>query len=102
MRWSARVPGFAFEIGLTQVAGSDAHRASSVGRAVTRFRGDDAEALRRAIAGDATAWEGTSYAWPEQLDMFGHQTAKNVRAVRDTLRHRVLREGNGRDLGYPR
>ena len=34
--------------------------------------------------------------------MFRQQTAKNVRAVRDTLRHRVLRQGAGRDLGYPR
>jgi hypothetical protein len=102
MRWSARVPGFAFEMGLTQVASSDAHRASSVGRATTRFRGDDAEALRRAILDDATAWEGTAYAWSEQVGMFRQQTAKNVRAVRDTLRHRLLRTGNGRDLGYPR
>ena len=102
MRWSARVPAFAFETRLTQVASSDAHRASSVGRAITRFRGDDAEALRRAIVEDATAWEGTAYAWPEQVGMFRQQTAKNVRAVRDTVRHRVLGKGNGRDLGYPR
>ncbi|MEZ4596137.1 MAG: PHP-associated domain-containing protein [Chloroflexota bacterium] len=102
MRWSRRVPGFASEVGLTQVASSDAHRASSVGRAVTRFRGDGAMALRRAIEVDATAWEGTAYAWPEQLGMFREQTAKNVRAVRDTVRHRVFRTGNGRDLGYPR
>ncbi len=102
MRWSARVPAFAFETGLTQVASSDAHQATSVGRAVTRFRGDDAEALRAAILGDATAWEGTGYAWSEQLGMFRQQTAKNARAVRDTLRHRILRHGKGRDLGYPR
>lgn len=102
MRWSARVPAFALETGLTQVASSDAHRASSVGRAITRFRGNDAQALRRAIETDATAWEGTAYAWPEQVGMFRQQTAKNLRAVRDTLRHRVLRSGNGRDLGYPR
>ncbi len=102
MRWSARVPAFAFETGLTQVASSDAHRATSVGRAMTRFRGDDAEALRRAILDDATAWEGTAYAWSEQMGMFRQQTAKNARAVRDTFRHRVLRTGNGRDLGYPR
>jgi predicted metal-dependent phosphoesterase TrpH len=102
MRWSQLVPGFALETGLTAVAGSDAHRASSVGRAVTRFRGEDDEALRRAILTDATAWEGTAYAWPEQLGMFRQQTVKNARAVRDTLRHRVLGQGHGRDLGYPR
>ncbi|MFN8520395.1 MAG: PHP-associated domain-containing protein [Chloroflexota bacterium] len=102
MRWSARVPAFAFEAGLTQVASSDAHKATSVGRAITRFRGDDAQALRRAIVEDSTAWEGTGYAWPEQVGMFRQQTAKNVRAVRDTVRHRILGKGNGRDLGYPR
>ncbi|MET0772623.1 MAG: PHP-associated domain-containing protein [Candidatus Limnocylindrales bacterium] len=102
MRWSARVPAFAFETGLTQVASSDAHLASAVGRAITRFRGDDAGALRRAIVDDATAWEGTAYAWSEQLGMFRQQTAKNARAVRDTIRHRVMRQGDGRDLGYPR
>ncbi len=102
MRWSARVPAFACETGLTQVASSDAHRASAVGRAVTRFRGDDANALRSAIMDNATAWEGTAYVWLEQVGMFRQQTAKNVRAVRDTLRHRLLRIGNGRDLGYPR
>lgn len=102
MRWSARVPAFAFETGLTQVASSDAHEAPSIGRAVTRFRGDGAEALRKAIVDDATAWEGTPYTWPEQVGTFRQQTLKNVRAVRDTFRHRVLGRGNGRDLGYPR
>jgi predicted metal-dependent phosphoesterase TrpH len=102
MRWSRRVPEFALETGLTAVASSDAHRATSVGRAVTRFRGEDDEALRRAILADATGWEGTAYGWPEQLGMFRDQTAKNARAVRDTLRHRVLGQGTGRDLGYPR
>jgi hypothetical protein len=102
LRWSARVPAFAFETRLTQVAGSDAHRASFVGRATTRFRGSDAEALRRAILDDTTAWEGTAYAWSEQMGMFRQQTAKNARAIRDTVRHRVMRQGTGRDLGYPR
>jgi hypothetical protein len=36
------------------------------------------------------------------VGMFRQQTAKNVRAVRDAVRHRVLGKGNGRDLGYPR
>jgi hypothetical protein len=73
-----------------------------VGRAITRFRGEDAEALRRAIVEDATAWDGTAYAWKEQMGMFRQQTAKNARAVRDTVRHRLLHRGDGRDLGYPR
>ncbi len=102
MRWSRRVPEFAQEVGLVSVASSDAHAASSVGRAQTRFRGSGVEALREAILADTTGWEGTAYAWPEQVRMFGHQSAKNARAVRDTLRHRLLNHGTGRDLGYPR
>ncbi|MBX3028624.1 MAG: CehA/McbA family metallohydrolase [Chloroflexi bacterium] len=102
MRWSRRVPAFVREMGVAAVASSDAHAATSVGRAVTRFPGSGVDSLRDAIAREATTWEGTAYAWPEQVRMFGHQSAKNVRAVRDTLRHRLLHQGTGRDLGYPR
>lgn len=102
MRWSRRVPAFADEIGLAALASSDAHRAGLVGRATTHFPGSTDEDLRAAIIGRTTTWVGDAYAWPEQLGMFRQQTAKNVRAVRDTLRHRVLRQGLGRDLGYPR
>jgi predicted metal-dependent phosphoesterase TrpH len=102
MRWSRRVPAFVDDIGLAAVASSDAHHAGLVGRAVTRFPGHTVEDLRAAVLARATTWDGTAYAWPEQLGMFRQQTAKNVRAVRDTVRHRVLRQGTGRDLGYPR
>ena len=50
--------------------------------------------LRAAILARTTTWDGSAYAWPEQVGMFRQQTAKNVRAVRDTLRHRVLRQGH--------
>jgi predicted metal-dependent phosphoesterase TrpH len=102
MRWSRRVPDFVAEVGLAPVASSDAHHADSVGRAVTRFPGRSADELRAAILARSTTWQGDAYAWPEQVGMFRQQTAKNVRAVRDTLRHRVLHQGTGRDLGYPR
>lgn len=102
MRWSRRVPAFVEDVGLAAVAGSDAHHAGAIGRAVTRFPGRTEDELRDAILARATTWQGDAYAWPEQLGMFRQQTAKNVRAVRDTLRHRVLRQGAGRDLGYPR
>ncbi len=65
-------------------------------------RGTTEDDLRAAILARTTTWEGSAYAWPEQVGMFRRQTAKNVRAVRDTLRHRVLHQGTGRDLGYPR
>ncbi|MCY7419491.1 MAG: PHP domain-containing protein [Chloroflexi bacterium] len=102
MRWSRRVPAFATEVGLAAVASSDAHHADSVGRAITRFPGSSGEDLRAAIMARTTTWDGSAYAWPEQVAMFRRQTAKNARAVRDTIRHRVLHQGNGRDLGYPR
>jgi predicted metal-dependent phosphoesterase TrpH len=102
MRWSRRVPAFVEDVGLAAVAGSDAHHAAAIGRAVTRFPGGTEDELRDAILARATTWQGDAYGWPEQLGMFRQQTAKNVRAVRDTLRHRVLRQGAGRDLGYPR
>jgi predicted metal-dependent phosphoesterase TrpH len=102
MRWSRRVPAFVEAIGVAAVAGSDAHRADLVGRCVTLFPGKSEDDVRAAILGRTTTWQGDAYAWPEQLGMFRMQTAKNARAVRDTLRHRVLRRGTGRDLGYPR
>jgi predicted metal-dependent phosphoesterase TrpH len=102
MRWSRRVPAFVDEVGLAAVASSDAHHADSVGRAITRFPGQTADDLRAAVLARATTWDGSAYAWPEQVGMFRRQTAKNMRAVRDTLRHRVLHQGTGRDLGYPR
>jgi predicted metal-dependent phosphoesterase TrpH len=102
MRWSRRVPSFIEEVGLAPVASSDAHHADAIGRAVTRFPGRTPGELRAAILARDTSWQGDAYAWPEQLGMFRRQTAKNVRAVRDTLTHRLLRHGSGRDLGYPR
>jgi predicted metal-dependent phosphoesterase TrpH len=102
MRWSRRVPAFVDEVGLAAVASSDAHHADSVGRAITRFPGQTPDDLRAAVLARTTTWDGSAYAWPEQVGMFRRQTAKNMRAVRDTLRHRVLHQGTGRDLGYPR
>ena len=102
MRWSRRVPAFVADVGLAAVASSDAHHADLVGRATTRFPGRTQADLRAALLERTTTWDGRAYAWSEQLGMFRQQTAKNVRAVRDTVRHRVLRDGTGRDLGYPR
>ncbi len=101
MPWSRAVPAFAAELGLTAVAASDAHRASDVGQAITLFAGKNAADLRRAIENGETDWQGSAHTWRKQLAMFGAQQGKNARAVRDTVRHRVLRTGTGRDLGYP-
>jgi predicted metal-dependent phosphoesterase TrpH len=101
MRWSRKAPALAEELGIASVAGSDAHQAAKVGSAVTLFRGRTATDLRAAVAARDTAWEGRAYTWQEQLHMFGRQQRKNAAAVRDEVRGLVLRDGTGRDLGYP-
>ena len=101
MRWSRKAPALAEELGIAAVAGSDAHVATKVGSAVTLFRGRSAADLRAAVAARDTAWDGRAYSWQEQLHMFGRQQRKNAAAVRDEVRGKVLRDGTGRDLGYP-
>jgi len=101
MRWSRRAPAFAEEVGIAAVAGSDAHAAHHVGRAVTTFRGEAVAGLRGAIARRDTGWEGEPYTWREQVRMFGHQQRKNAAAIRDEVGGKVRRDGTGRDLGYP-
>jgi hypothetical protein len=101
MRWSRRVPGVVEQLGLAGVAGSDAHRADLVGRAITLFPGRTGEDLRAAIGSRATTWQGRPYTWSEQLGMFGHQLRKYARAARDDLGGAIRRDGTGRDLGYP-
>jgi hypothetical protein len=101
-RWGRQVPAFVAQLGLPGVGGSDAHRAEDVGHAVTTFPGRNADDLRAAILDGTTGWEGTAYSWRKQLGTFKGQLNKNALAVRDTARHRLLRDGLGRDLGYPR
>ena len=101
MRWSRRAPSFAEEMGIAAIAGSDAHRARDVGRALTTFTGSSAEDLRTAIARRDTGWDGKAYSWWEQVRMFQHQLGKNAVAVRDDLGGKIRRDGTGRDLGYP-
>ncbi|MDP8905650.1 MAG: hypothetical protein M3N29_10145, partial [Chloroflexota bacterium] len=48
-----------------------------------------------------TEWEGERYSWPAQVETFRRQVAKRVRAARDDVRGLLLRDGTGRDLGYP-
>ena len=105
---TARLPrgraaaAFAAARGLTTVAGGDAHRAADVGHVVTTFEGRSADDLRAAIVAGRTEWSGTPYHWRRQFDMFVRQQGKNARAVGATARHRLLGDGMGRDLGYPR
>ena len=101
MRWQARIPPFVDEIGLAGVGDSDAHRADDIGQGYTSFPGRTPDDLRAAIASRATTWHGTSYPWRSQFTTFGRQLRKNALAVRDDVRGKLLRDGTGRDLGYP-
>jgi predicted metal-dependent phosphoesterase TrpH len=83
MRWSAKAPDFAAELGLAQLASSDSHRAADVGAATTHFAGQSATDLRAAIVAGTTTWEGTAYTWRAQVETFGQQMAKRGRLVRD-------------------
>lgn len=105
---TARLPrgraaaGFAASRRLNTVAGGDAHRAADVGHVVTTYPGSTVADLRAAIVSGTTQWSGTPYNWRRQFDMFLRQQHKNARAVGATARHRLLGNGLGRDLGYPR
>jgi hypothetical protein len=101
MRWGARAPAFVAEMGVAAIGASDAHRAEDVGHALTTFDGSTADDLRRAIAERATSWEGSTHPWRTQFATFRRQMGKNALAVRDELRGKLLRDGTGRDLGYP-
>lgn len=102
MRWSRNAPDFARKVGLTALAGSDAHRAADVGHASITFEGSTPDDVRAAILAGRVEWTGAPYTWRRQFDMFVRQQQKNAHAVGATTRHRVLRAGVGRDLGYPR
>ncbi len=101
MPWQRRVAAFAEGSGLAMLGNSDAHRAESLGQGYTTFPGRDAEDLRAALVARATGWHGSTYPARTQLTMFGRQLRKYGRDVRDEVRGRLLRDGTGRDLGYP-
>jgi predicted metal-dependent phosphoesterase TrpH len=101
MRWGARAPAFVAASGVAAVGSSDAHRAEDVGHALTTFEGTTADELRAAILARETGWEGSTHPWRTQFATFRRQMGKNALAVRDELRGKVLRDGTGRDLGYP-
>lgn len=101
MRWGARVPKFVEQSGVAALGSSDAHRAEDIGHALTTFPGVTPADLRRAIVERQTGWQGTHYPLTTQFSTFRRQMGKNAVAVRDTVRGKVMRDGTGRDLGYP-
>lgn len=101
MRWASRAPAFIAELGVAPIGASDAHRAEHVGFALTTFDGTSGDDLRRAILERSTGWEGSTHTWRTQFATFRRQMGKNALAVRDEVRGKMLRDGTGRDLGYP-
>jgi len=96
-----RVVRFADEHGLAAVGSSDAHAAGAVGTGQTSFPGRSAEDLRQAILGRLTHSHGQFHGSRGQLGTFALQLRKYSRDARDEVRGRLLRNGTGRDHGYP-
>ena len=96
-----RVVRFAAEFDLAALGNSDAHAAQAIGTAWTSFPGETADDLRRAVVDRTTHAHGNFHGGVAQLSTFGRQLRKYGRDARDSVRARVLRDGTGRDLGYP-
>jgi predicted metal-dependent phosphoesterase TrpH len=99
--WHARVTRFADEHGLPHLGNSDAHAMAAIGTGWSRFPGRTAADLRLAIDGRTTEHGGTFHPMAGQLETFGLQLRKRSRDAADELRGRLLRDGTGRDHGYP-
>ena len=101
MRWQRQIPPFVAEIGVAALGNSDSHRMETIGQGYSTFPGSTAAELRAAVLARRTASHGTSYPWGHQVRTFGRQLHKNAAAVRDEVGGKLLRNGTGRDLGYP-
>ena len=73
----------------------------AIGTGWTTFPGRSADDLRRAIVERRTHHHGSFHGTGSQLSTFGRQLRKYGRDARATVRGRVLRDGSGRDLGFP-
>jgi predicted metal-dependent phosphoesterase TrpH len=98
----ARAIAFAKERGLPMVGNSDAHAIEQVGQGWTTFPGSTAEDARRAIVEGTTHWHGSFHGHGSMVTTFGRQLRKYGRDARAGASAKVLRKGEGRDLGYPR
>ena len=98
----ARAIRFAEEHGLPKIGSSDAHALAAIGAGWTSFPGRTAADLRAAIEAGTVHWHGSFHATASQLGTFREQLRKYGRDARATLGGRIRRDGEGRDLGYPR
>jgi predicted metal-dependent phosphoesterase TrpH len=97
----AQAVRFAAENGLAALGSSDAHALDAIGACWTTFPGRSAADLRRAILDRHTHAHGEFHGTTGQMRTFGRQLRKYGRDARDGVRGRVLRDGTGRDHGYP-
>jgi predicted metal-dependent phosphoesterase TrpH len=100
--WHGRVVRFAEANGLARLGSSDAHAAEAIGAGWTTFPGHTADDLRRAIVERQTHQHGSFHGGRSQFRTFGRQLRKYGRDARANVRRAILRDGSGRDLGYPR
>lgn len=89
------------ELGLAAVGGSDAHLLVAIATGHTTFPGRTAQELREAILERRTGWHGEFWSFGFQVAMYGRQLRKYSRDIRDDVLGALLRNGTGRDLGYP-
>jgi predicted metal-dependent phosphoesterase TrpH len=99
--WHSRVVRFAEAHDTASVGNSDAHVADAIGTGWTTFPGRSADELRAAIVERTTRHHGVFAGSRSQVSTFGRQLRKYGRDARATVRGKVLRDGTGRDLGYP-
>lgn len=99
--WHAQAVQFAAEHSLAALGNSDAHALDAIGTCWTTFPGRSAEDLRRAILDRRTHAHGEFHGTTGQVRTFASQLRKYGRDARDGVRGRVLRDGTGRDHGYP-
>jgi predicted metal-dependent phosphoesterase TrpH len=97
----ARALAFAEEHGMAMLGNSDAHAAELIGQGHSSFPGHTAEDVRAAILEHQTHWHGAFHGHGSMVGTFGRQLRKYGRDARAELRGKVLRDGTGRDLGYP-
>jgi predicted metal-dependent phosphoesterase TrpH len=92
---------FARQHRLATVGSSDAHSAADIGRGWTTFEGRAPEDIRAAIVARTTAHHGRFQGTAGQVGTFARQLRKYGRDLRAEVGGRLLRDGTGRDLGYP-
>lgn len=99
--WHDRVVRFAERHAMAQLGNSDAHALPAIGSGWSTFPGRTAADLRRAIENHETRHGGSFHGTRGQIGVFGQQIKKRAFDARDEVKGRVLRDGTGRDHGYP-